>query len=94
MPQPTFAFLAFTSGSYEGGDCARYAACQRDASARVESRHLLDQGETNRELVDKGIPQSVLGSGGFGIFARSRAICWINWPRRLIFFRWHDGGEI
>jgi glycosyltransferase involved in cell wall biosynthesis len=59
MPQPVFAFLAFTSGSYEGAIIRdmRLANELRRRGFRVFVYWLM---ERNPELVDAGIPQSVL----------------------------------
>jgi glycosyltransferase involved in cell wall biosynthesis len=62
MPQPVFAFLAFTSGSYEGA-IIRDMRLANDLHRRGFKVHVYWLMEQNPELVDKGIPQSVLARG-------------------------------
>lgn len=62
MPQPVFAFLAFTSGSYEGA-IIRDMRLANDLHRRGFKVHIYWLMEQNPELVDKGIPQSVLARG-------------------------------
>src|SRR5436305_12264000 len=62
MPQPVFAFLAFTSGSYEGA-IIRDMRLANDLHRRGFRVHVYWLMEQNPELVDKGIPQSVLARG-------------------------------
>jgi glycosyltransferase involved in cell wall biosynthesis len=59
MPQPVFAFLAFTSGSYEGA-IIRDMRLANDLRRRGFTVHIYWLMEQNRDLVDAGIPQSVL----------------------------------
>jgi glycosyltransferase involved in cell wall biosynthesis len=59
MPQPVFAFLAFTSGSYEGA-IIRDMRLANDLHRRGFPVHIYWLMEQNPELVDRGIPQSIL----------------------------------
>src|ERR1700760_2883119 len=62
MSQPVFAFLAFTSGSYEGAIIRdmRLANALHQRGYKVVIYWMM---ERNAELVDKGIPQRVLCNG-------------------------------
>jgi len=62
MPQPVFAFLAFTSGAYEGAIIRdmRLANALHRRGYRVVIYWMMEQ---NRELVDRGITQRILCSG-------------------------------
>jgi glycosyltransferase involved in cell wall biosynthesis len=62
MAQPVFAFLAFTSGSYEGA-IIRDMRLANDLHRRGFKVHVYWLMETNPELVDEGIAQSVLARG-------------------------------
>ncbi len=62
MPQPVFAFLAFTSGAYEGA-IIRDMRLANDLHRRGFKVHIYWMMEKNPELVDAGIPQSVLARG-------------------------------
>src|SRR5258706_7079908 len=59
MPQPVFAFLAFTSGSYEGA-IIRDMRLANDLHRRGFKVHIYWLMEQNPELVDARIPQSIL----------------------------------
>lgn len=59
MLQPVFAFLAFTSGSYEGA-IIRDMRLANDLHRRGFPVHIYWLMEQNPELVDRGIPQSIL----------------------------------
>ena len=59
MPQPVFAFLAFTSGSYEGA-IIRDMRLANALHRRGYKVHVYWLMEKNPELVDAGISQSVL----------------------------------
>ena len=59
MPQPVFAFLAFTSGSYEGA-IIRDMRLANELHRRGFPVHIYWLMEQNPELVDRGIPQSIL----------------------------------
>jgi glycosyltransferase involved in cell wall biosynthesis len=60
--EPVFAFLAFTSGSFEGAIIRdmRLANALHRRGYRV---HVYWMMETNKSLVEPGIPQSVLATG-------------------------------
>jgi len=62
MPQPVFAFLAFTSGSYEGA-IIRDMRLANDLHRRGFKVHVYWLMEKNPELVDEGVPQSILARG-------------------------------
>ena len=62
MAQPVFAFLAFTSGSYEGA-IIRDMRLANDLHRRGFKVHVYWLMERNPELVDRGIPQSILARG-------------------------------
>jgi hypothetical protein len=59
MPQPVFAFLAFTSGSYEGA-IIRDMRLANALHRRGFKVHVYWLMEKNPELVDEGISQSIL----------------------------------
>ena len=59
---PVFAFLAFTSGSYEGA-IIRDMRLANDLHRRGFKVHIYWMMEKNTDLVDKGIPQTWLVSG-------------------------------
>jgi glycosyltransferase involved in cell wall biosynthesis len=59
---PRFAFLAFTSGSYEGA-IIRDMRLANDLHRRGFAVHVYWMMERNPELVDRGVPQSVLARG-------------------------------
>ncbi len=62
MPEPVFAFLAFTSGSYEGA-IIRDMRLANDLHRRGFKVHVYWLMEKNPELVDEGVPQSILARG-------------------------------
>ncbi len=62
MPQPVFAFLAFTSGSFEGA-IIRDMRLANDLHRRGYKVHVYWMMEKNAELVDPEIPQRVLCNG-------------------------------
>jgi glycosyltransferase involved in cell wall biosynthesis len=62
MAQPVFAFLAFTSGSYEGA-IIRDMRLANDLHRRGFKVHVYWMMENNAELVDPGIAQSILVRG-------------------------------
>jgi glycosyltransferase involved in cell wall biosynthesis len=62
MAQPVFAFLAFTSGSYEGA-IIRDMRLANELHRRGFKVHVYWLMEKNPELVDAGIPQSILARG-------------------------------
>src|SRR4051812_13199382 len=59
MAQPVFAFLAFTSGAYEGA-IIRDMRLANDLHRRGFKVHVYWLMERNPDLLDKGIPHSVL----------------------------------
>ncbi|MDB5323953.1 MAG: group 1 glycosyl transferase [Phycisphaerales bacterium] len=59
MPQPVFAFLAFTSGSYEGA-IIRDMRLANELHRRGFKVHIYWLMEQNPDLVDLAIPQSIL----------------------------------
>jgi glycosyltransferase involved in cell wall biosynthesis len=59
MPQPVFAFLAFTSGSFEGA-IIRDMRLANDLHRRGFKVHVYWMMERNPALLDRDIPQSVL----------------------------------
>jgi len=69
MPQPVFAFLAFTSGSYEGA-IIRDMRLANELHRRGFNVHVYWLMEQNPDLVDAGIPQSVLARATRYQFAR------------------------
>lgn len=62
MAEPVFGFLAFTSGSYEGA-IIRDMRLANDLHRRGFKVHVYWMMEKNPELVDAGIPQSMLCRG-------------------------------
>lgn len=62
MAEPVFGFLAFTSGSYEGA-IIRDMRLANDLHRRGFKVHIYWMMEKNPELVDAGIPQSMLCRG-------------------------------
>jgi glycosyltransferase involved in cell wall biosynthesis len=69
MSTPTFAFLALTSGSYEGA-IIRDMRLANELHARGYKTHVWWMMETNRDLVSPGIPQRVLCPGTRFQFSR------------------------
>jgi hypothetical protein len=71
-PPPVFAFLAFTSGSYEGAIIRdmRLANALHRRGYRVIVYWMMEQ---NRKLLDAGIPQRVLCNGMRYQFTRPSA---------------------
>src|SRR5919107_3797918 len=59
VAEPVFAFLAFTSGSYEGA-IIRDMRLANDLHRRGFRVHVYWMMERNPELIDRAIPQRVL----------------------------------
>lgn len=67
--QPVFAFLAFTSGSYEGA-IIRDMRLANDLHRRGYPVHIYWLMERNDELVDAGVPQHMLARGTRFLFKK------------------------